>query len=244
MAQGNQLHWWQEEIDSAVARERVRSLESDATTSPAPRMGHSQTVGEAVEVVEVDAEDAEEALSAPVDIGEELEAEARARAAARLSGEAISLPFYVDKHATRERLRQEWKSLCRLAWIWGILFVTLQIAIHALFHGGGAFLVGFISTPMVLLTMNAAGRRWLEKLDGPVITLERAGIQVNTPAHPKGLFVDWKDIKEIKVNGRAPGQYLTIRTHSRKAIVLSSGFLPVDCETMAANVTSFRATYG
>jgi len=71
MAEGNQLHWWQEELDSAAARERVRSLKSDTTASPAAITGRSDTV---VETVTVEA--AEETLAEPIDIGEELEAEA------------------------------------------------------------------------------------------------------------------------------------------------------------------------
>jgi len=190
MADPQRLRWWQED-QSATSQERS-SLDH-------PLLPAEASVSEAEAIVEHD-------------IGEELEAEARARALKEQSQAGQTLNFYTDKARSARLLRQS------MWWVYGsqlVILLPLAMAVTAFHLGFHLFVIPLMFSLMWMWLIGAAcklmRRNALESPD-PIIAVSPDGIRIRDGFKDTGVML-WSEIAGIHAQKRVGCSSLAIRLH-------------------------------
>ena len=244
MAEGAGLRWWQEETPASTAY-AAPVLTTPPSAAPAA-IAYTTTTD-----------------NTPLDVWDELEAEARARVVAENRGERIVLPYHNGYNAAwrKEHLRNQFREQCVGLLIQAGIFVLIMafqfIAHHRVESAVVGMLVGATLSQLFTYTRSCVRTRHLmaHQQIKPAVVLAPEGIAVHTSDVDIDL-IRWQEIKDIKAttteDGKTPcvvivpqdAKALARRLGKRKIalpIRISQRCLPLTAEALVARIAAFEA---
>ena len=239
------MRWWQEETPtSTVYVAPVTTAPPPATLAP-PTAAHTTTD------------------DTPLDVWDELEAEARARVVAENRGERIVIPYHngYDEAWRKERLLKKFRDQCESvlaqAAVQAAITAMQYIGHHRVWLLGAWMLMGaIVAQTLIFMTFRVRTQRLMTHQQvKPVVVLSPEGIAVHTSDVDIDL-IRWQEIKDIKAtvteDGKTPCVVIVPEDAKAQArqlgkrkiaspICISQRCLPLTAEALVARIAAFEA---